>query len=110
MDEATATALKALLTQLLVVAAGIQAVIEPAAAEAPEPDAGLIDDVQSAVNDIVTTVEEEREFRRNGSGNKTVEAALADLQKQFTALKNSTAGRQLPRTTGVVKDPKKRVL
>lgn len=110
MDEATATALQALLAQLLVVAAGIKAVIEPAAAEAPEPDAGLIDDVQSAVDDIVTTAEEEREFRRNGGGNKAVMAALAALQKQFTSLQNNTAGRQLPRTTGVVQDPKKRVL
>lgn len=35
MDEATATALTALVAQLLVVAAGLQAVIEPAAEDAP---------------------------------------------------------------------------
>ena len=66
MDEATATALKALLEQLLVVAAGIQAVIEPAAADAPEPDQASIDDVAAAVDDIVTTAEDEREFSRKG--------------------------------------------
>src|SRR5947199_372167 len=66
MDEATATALKALLAQLLVIAAGIQTVIEPVADDAPEPEPEVIDDVQSAVDDIVATVEEDREFRRKG--------------------------------------------
>ena len=111
MDEATATALKALLAQLLVVAAGIQAVIEPAAEEAPEPDAGLIDDVQTAVDDIVTTAEEQREFSRNGGAtNKAVLSALKDIQKQFSALQNTPTGRQLPRTTGPTKTTKQRVL
>ncbi|KAB0564293.1 capsid scaffolding protein [Pseudomonas palleroniana] len=110
MDEATATALKALLEQLLVVAAGIQAVIEPAAADAPEPDQAPIDDVSAAVDDIVTTAEEEREFRRNGGSNKAVLAALTDLQKQFSALQNKSAGRHLPRNTGPVAPDKKRVL
>ncbi|OFJ43017.1 capsid scaffolding protein [Pseudomonas koreensis] len=110
MDEATATALKALLAQLLVVAAGIQAVIEPAAEDAPEPDQAPIDDVTDAVNDIVTTAEEEREFKRNGGGNKAVLAALAGLQKQFTELKNTPSGRQLPRSTGATDKSKVRVL
>ena len=111
MDEATATALKALLAQLLVVAAGIQAVIEPAAAEAPEPDQEPIDDVSAAVDEIVTTAEEEREFRRNAGGsNKAVLAALANLQKQFTTLQNTATGRQLPRNAGPVTTPKKKVL
>jgi hypothetical protein len=110
MDEATATALKALLAQLLVVAAGIQAVIEPVAEEAPEPDAALVDDVQAAVDDIVTTAEEEREFRRNSGGNKAVLSALKDLQKQFNALQNTPTGRQLPRNSGPVAPGKKRVL
>jgi hypothetical protein len=110
MDEATATALKALLAQLLVVAAGIQAVIEPAAEEAPEPDQAPIDDVAVAVDEIVTTAEEEREFKRNGGGNKAVLAALNSLQKQFSALQNTTTGRQLPRNSGPTDKSKARVL
>ncbi|MEN5045122.1 GPO family capsid scaffolding protein [Pseudomonas koreensis] len=110
MDEATATALKALLAQLLVVAAGIQAVIEPAAEDAPEPDQAPIDDVSAAVDEIVTTAEEEREFKRNGGGNKAVLAALAGLQKQFTALQNTPTGRQLPRNSGPTDKAKARVL
>ncbi|UNM18608.1 GPO family capsid scaffolding protein [Pseudomonas sp. ArH3a] len=110
MDEATATALKALLEQLLVVAAGIQAVIEPAAADAPEPDQAPIDDVSAAVDEIVTTAEEEREFRRSGGSNKAVLAQLEKLQKQFSALQNTSTGRQLPRNPGPVTTTKKRVL
>ncbi len=111
MDEATATALKALLAQLLVVAAGIQAVIEPAAEDAPEPDQEPIDDVSAAVDEIVATAEEEREFRRKGGAtNKAVIAALTSLQKEFSAMKNTPTGRQLPRNSGPVATVKKRVL
>ena len=110
MDEATATALKALLAQLLVVAAGIQAVIEPAAEEAPEPDQAPIDDVQSAVDDIVTTAEQDREFSRQGNSNKAVLKSLAALQKQFNTLVNTSKGRDLPRTTGAADQKKARVL
>ena len=111
MDEATATALKALLAQLLVVAAGIQAVIEPAAEEAPEPDQAPIDDVTAAVDAIVSTAEEEREFSRSGgASNKAVLAALAGLQKQFTAIQNTPTGRPLPRSSGPVTTTKTRVL
>ena len=110
MDEATATALKALLAQLLVVAAGIQAVIEPAAEDAPEPDQAPIDDVSAAVDEIVTTAEEEREFKRKGnSSNQAVLTALSNLQKQFSTLQNTSIGRQLPRNAGPVNTPKKRV-
>ena len=110
MDEATATALKALLEQLLVVAAGIQAVIEPAAADAPEPDQAPIDDVSAAVDEIVTTAEEEREFRRSGGSNKAVLAQLEKLQKQFSALQNTSTGRHLPRNPGPVNTPRRKVL
>ena len=111
MDEATATALKALLAQLLVVAAGIQAVIEPAAEDAPEPDQAPIDDVSAAVDEIVTTAEAEREFARNGgASNKALLASMAALQKQFTALQNTATGRQLPKNTGPAAATKKRVL
>ena len=110
MDEATATALTALVAQLLVVAAGLQAVIEPAAADAPEPDQDLIDDVSTAVDDIVATAEEEREFRRKSKGNQSVLAKLDALQKQFSALQNTSAGRQLPRNPGPVNPPRRKVL
>lgn len=111
MDEATATALKALLAQLLIVAAGIQAVIEPVAEEAPEPEAAPIDDLQTAVDGIVTTAEEEREFsRKGGATHKALLASMASLQKQFTALQNTSNGRQLPRNSGPVTTVKKRVL
>ena len=111
MDEATATALKALLAQLLVVAAGIQAVIEPAAADAPEPEQAPIDDVSTAVDAIVTTAETEREYARNGgASNKAVLAALADMQKQFAALQNTPAGRVVPRVTGPATTTPKKVL
>ncbi|MCO7620804.1 GPO family capsid scaffolding protein [Pseudomonas guariconensis] len=111
MDEATATALKALLAQLLVVAAGIQAVIEPVAEEAPEPEQAPIDDVSAAVDEIVATAEEQREFARNGgASNKAVLKALQGIQQQFSALQNTPTGRQLPRTSAPVQPPKKRVL
>ncbi len=111
MDEATATALKALLEQLLVVAAGIQAVIEPAAADAPEPDQAPIDDVSAAVDEIVTTAEDEREFSRKGAAtNKALLASMAALEKRFTALQNTSAGRQLPRNPGPVAAPRRKVL
>ena len=111
MDEATATALKALLEQLLVVAAGIQAVIEPAAADAPEPEQAPIDDVSAAVDEIVTTAEDEREFSRKGAAtNKALLASMAALEKRFTALQNTSAGRQLPRNPGPVTSPRRKVL
>ena len=109
MDEATATALAGLLEQLLIVAAGIKAVIDPAVEEAPAPDQVSIDDVSAAVDDIVTTAEEEREFRRNAGGNKAVLAALSKLEKQFTDLQNNPAGRSVPKVTGPAGTTKKRV-
>ncbi|NBF13568.1 capsid scaffolding protein, partial [Pseudomonas sp. Fl4BN1] len=109
MDEATATALTALLEQLLVVAAGIKAVIEPAVEDAPEPAQGPIDDVSAAVEEIVATAEEEREYRRKGGSNQKVLAALSSLQKQFSTLQNTTTGRQLPRNAGPVAPGKKKV-
>ena len=110
MDEATATAFKGLLAQLLVVAAGMQALIEPVAEEAPEPEQEPIDDVSAAVDEIVKTAEEQREYARNGGGHKAVLAALKDIQKQFTSLQNTPTGRQLPRTSAPVQQPKTRVL
>ena len=108
MDEATAKAAKALIEQLLIVAAGLQALIEPIVTE-EEPEQAPIDDVQAAVDAIVTTAEEEKNLSRQTTGNKAVLASVAQLQKQFTALLNTPQGRQLPRSTGPA-DVKKRVL
>ncbi|MCY1454897.1 hypothetical protein D9M71_719940 [compost metagenome] len=66
--------------------------------------------MSAAVDEIVSTAEEEREYRRNGGGNKAVLSALKDLQKQFTSLQNTSTGRRPPRTTGPVTTTKKRVL
>ena len=114
MDEATATALKALLAQLLVVATGIQAVIEPAAEDAPEPDQAPIDDVSTAVDAIVTTAEEEREFKRKKGETSSVLTALiagqARMEQQFSALLDNPKGRVIPPVTGATDPTKKRVL
>lgn len=109
MDEATGTGLKALRDQLLVIVAGLDAVIESAAAAAPEPDAALVESTEQAVNDIVETVETEREFnKRKALGNKGFTASLANIEKMLSDLQNAPQGRVLPRTTRVA--PVKRVL
>lgn len=111
MDEATATALKALLAQLLVICAGIQTVIEPVAVDAPEPEPEPIADVQTAVDDIVTTVEKDREFRRKSvAGNEVLAAGLARIEQQFSELLNTPQGRVIPPVTGATDIIKKRVL
>ena len=110
MDEATGTALKALRDQLMIIMAGLDVVIEGAAADAPEPDAVLLDDVQAVVDEVVTTAEEEREFRRNKNSNQALLKSINELKKEFTALKNTPAGRQVPKTTGPAAATKKRVL
>ena len=109
MDEATAKALQALIEQQLIVTSGMQALIDSFAEVAPDPEPEPIEDVQTAVDDIVTTAEEEKNFNRNNSGNKAVLAGMAKLQKQFSALMNTPQGRNVPRSTGPA-DPKKRVL
>ncbi|EQM70959.1 GPO family capsid scaffolding protein [Pseudomonas tohonis] len=110
MDEATATALKALLVQLLTVAAGIQAVIEPAAAEAPEPEQEPIDDVTAAVDEIVSTAEKDRDFKRTKIANQDLAERFTALEEQMTKLLNTAQGRKVPRTTAPVNEPAKRVL
>ncbi|QLG95753.1 GPO family capsid scaffolding protein [Pseudomonas yamanorum] len=106
MDEATAKALKALLEQLLLVASGIQAVIEPATEDADEPDQEPIDDVESAVADIVEQAEADREFARRGNTNKRLANIESLLTKAFSTVKT----RQVPRTTGAAKPATKRVV
>lgn len=108
MDETTGTALKALRDQLLIIVAGLDSVIEVAAAEAPEPDDALIEVVQEAVDDVVTSAETEFKSKKQGKANKTLATQFAALTKEFNEMKNAPAGRTLPKTTGA--DTKKRVL
>lgn len=123
MDEATATALTALVQQLLIVAAGLQAVIEPAAEEAPDPDQEQIDTVETAVEDIVATAEEQREFNRRRpvapkkpapaaqqSSNQALASSMANIENMFSQLLNTPQSRQVPRITGGNADNKQRVL
>jgi hypothetical protein len=112
MDEATAKALAALVEQLLLVSAGIQTLIEPVTADVvveQEP----IDSVETSVQDILDTAEEEREFSRRRKGDPTTKAlatAMASLDKKFNALLNTPKGRQVPRTTGASHSQKRRTL
>jgi len=112
MDEATANALSALVEQLLIVAAGIQTVIEPVTVEVDDPDnQELTDTVESAVQDIVDKADEEREFNRSRrrAKNSGVEARLAGIEKQFSRLLDNAAGRDIPRNRGPQQQPKKKV-
>ncbi|EPM68866.1 scaffold protein [Pseudomonas syringae pv. theae ICMP 3923] len=110
MDEATAKALQALIEQLLIVAAGVQAVIDSSAEAPPEPEQAPIDDVQAAVDGIVATAEEEKQLSRKGSDNAAVLAGMAKLEARFSALLDKPDGRHLSRTTGAIDPKKKRVL
>ena len=105
MDEATAKALKALLEQLLLVAAGIQAVIEPVTDEVEDPIVDEVDDVETAVSDIVEQAAADREFARNGNTDKR----LASIEKLLSKAFNTVNTRQVPRVTGPA-GTKKRVL
>ncbi|MDF5893452.1 GPO family capsid scaffolding protein [Pseudomonas syringae pv. syringae] len=110
MDEATAKALQALIEQQLIVAAGIQALIDSFAEAAPEPDQAPIDDVQAAVDGIVATAEEEKQLSRKATANTAVLAGLAKLEAKFSALLDKPEGRHLSRTTGAIDPKPKRVL
>ena len=110
MDEATAKALQALIEQQLIVAAGIQALIDSFAEAPPEPDQAPIDDVQTAVDDIVATAEDEKQLSRKGPTNAAVLAGMNKLQAQFSALLDKPEGRHLSRTTGAADPKPKRVL
>ena len=112
MDEATAKALAALVEQLLLVTAGIQTLIEPATTDVvveQEP----IDNVETSVQDILDTAEEEREFSRRRKGvstNQALATAIANLDKKFNTLLNTPKGRQVPHTTGATRSQKRRTL
>ena len=100
MDETTATALKALRDQFLIIVAGLDAVIEGAAATAPEPEPALTDDVQAAVDAVVTSAETEFKRKQQAQGNQTLDAKFTALLKEFSTLKDSATGRPLSKTTG----------
>jgi hypothetical protein len=110
MDEATAKALQGLVEQLLVVTAGIQAMIDGSAETAPAADAAPVADVQSAVDDIVAAAEDEKQLSRQNISNKAVLAAMEKLDQKFSSLLNTPQGRGLPRTTGAADPKKARVL
>ncbi|WP_100633134.1 GPO family capsid scaffolding protein [Pseudomonas qingdaonensis] len=100
MDEATGTGLKALRDQLVIIVAGLDVLIDGAAADAPEPDESLVESTQEAVDEIVETAENERAFKRQAKGNKAVLAGIARMEKMFSHLQNTPQGRQLKSTTG----------
>ncbi|MGT3071968.1 GPO family capsid scaffolding protein [Pseudomonas putida] len=108
MDEATAKAIQALIEQQMIVTAGLQAIVDGFAEVEPEPDEEPINDVQGAVDAIVTAAEEEKQLSKRG-GNKSLQASFEKLQKQFNQLANTAQTRQVPRTTGGNVE-KKRVL
>lgn len=113
MDEARAKALTALVEQLLLVAAGIQTLINSENIDV-EPEQEPIDNVEEAVQDILDTAEEEREFSRRrkkaGSSTMALERAVANLDKKFSALLDTPKGRTIPRTTGASHSQKRRVV
>ncbi|MFP6364653.1 GPO family capsid scaffolding protein [Pseudomonas aeruginosa] len=109
MDEATAKAAQGLIEQMLVVAAGWQALVDSAAASEPTADADAVGDVQTAVDDIISTAEEEKQLSRRGPGNQAVLAGLGRIEKLFSQALETPQSRHLKRTTGDG-DKKKRVL
>ena len=109
MDETTGTALKALRDQLIIIVAGLDAVIDVAAADAPEPEAELVDDVQEAVDAVVTSAETEFKNKKLKTVNQTLLGKVAALEKEFRDMKNTPAGRQVPKVAGPAVATKKRV-
>ena len=108
MDEATAKALKALLEQLLLVAAGIQTVIEPVTEDVVDPIVDEVDDVESAVKDIVDQAATDREFARKGGD---TDKRLASIEKLLSnAFNTVNTTRKVPRVTGPADKSKARVL
>lgn len=106
MDEATAKALKSLVEQQQAVTAGIQAMIEGNV----KADSEQVADVQTAVDEVVTTAGEDKQLSQQSASNKAVLAAVAELDAKFNSLLDSPKGRHLPRTTGAADPQKVRVL
>ncbi|EPN6524894.1 hypothetical protein ACT2TY_006806 [Pseudomonas aeruginosa] len=105
MDEATAKALKALYDQLVIILAGLQAVIEPVVEDVDTSDTQeQVDAVGAAVQDVVDQADEERDFKRKkgkeGKETKELSARMDELQDTMAKLLNTAQGRKIPRTTG----------
>ena len=117
MDEATAKALKALTDQLVIIVAGLQAVLEPVVEDVDATESkDQVDAVGTAVQDVVDDAEENREFnRKDGKGGKggkddvkELSARIEELQENMTKMFNSTQNRrQVKRTTGAAGDKKR---
>lgn len=108
MDEATAKALKAFTDQLVIILAGLQAVLEPFTAEVDAAEVkDQVDAVGTAVQDVVDQAEEEGQFSRKGKGGKDgkeevkeLSTRIDELNETMTKLMNTKQTRQIPRTTG----------
>ena len=105
MDEATAKALNALYDQLVIILAGLQAVIEPVVEDVDTSDTQeQVDAVGAAVQDVVDQADEERDFKRKkgkeGKETKELSARMDELQDTMAKLLNTAQGRKIPRTTG----------
>lgn len=98
MDEATAKAAQAFVDQMLIMAAGFQALI-PEVTE--EVDQSLIEDVQESVETILDEAEKDREMSRRRKGQSKLEQRLDGIEKKFTKLLDATQTRTVARTTGV---------
>lgn len=86
--------------------------IAPDTAEV-EADSEQIDTVETSVQEILDTAEEEREFSRRRKGvtsNQALAKAVANLDKKFTALLDTPKGRNVPRTTGASQSQKRRIV
>ncbi|MNF17624.1 hypothetical protein D3C80_2212330 [compost metagenome] len=73
--------------------------------------------MQTAVDEIVTTAEEDREYRRTRrqqrkqtNFSQRLLDELKQVRKDFKALTDAPAGRQLPRTSAPAQQLKTRVL
>lgn len=107
MDEATAKALQGLVEQQLLVTAGIQALVDSFATVEPEADPDAVTDVQTAVDKIITTAEEEKQLSRRVPDNKAVLTSLDRIEKMFSEAMNTPRARQFSRTAGDADKPKK---
>ncbi|WP_095068225.1 GPO family capsid scaffolding protein [Pseudomonas sp. Irchel 3A18] len=113
MDEATAKALKALSDQLVIILAGLQAVLEPHTEALDAADTQeQVDAVGTAVQDVVDTADEEREFNRKDKGKggksevKELSTRIDELTENMAKLLNTKQGRLIPRTSGPAGKPR----
>ncbi|MBN0105618.1 capsid scaffolding protein, partial [Pseudomonas aeruginosa] len=91
--------------QLVIILAGLQAVIEPVVEDVDTSDTQeQVDAVGAAVQDVVDQADEERDFKRKkgkeGKETKELSARMDELQDTMAKLLNTAQGRKIPRTTG----------